>query len=206
MASSYETEPYKRLQRLIKALAHIDTKKQLRQAAAWVQKDYAIFKRFLRIDGRLAPARTKAEFAQFKPRALKFKSEALGYDLTNSDIFDANDWYDSSYKLAAVVTDAMMAHAGNGIFGLESMTYQNEMIHIGYKKEATKKVLTFTMKGTDFTWLENLPENVMINIRGTAYNKPALQFAYDYYNQSNDFAEYLNPWITDETIIKFYWN
>lgn len=193
--NSYTSEYYLELQALIADMRPYETKKDLRRASLEVQKTYFKYQKLLQTDRRWKPSTTIAEFKKYRTTALIFKSLVLKKNLAKSKEFDQYDKYQASSKKAAIVTNALMAYnLGNGKLKLNDLNTESRLIHIAYKKQALRTVvLPKLTPANDLMWLANMPDDWYVNINGTSYNKTAFDFVYDYYNQSNDFAENLDP-------------
>jgi len=194
------TTKYERLQTLISALRPYTTRKSLMKAPISLYKEYILFKAFLgETDGRLTPQTQVRRFKRYKKTALAFKSESLGIDLSKNSAFDSFDRYSSSSKIIAKVTDGMVKTGTQ----LKSIETQTKRIHVGYKKTSMKKVVIFSLQDPSdrpLSFMSTLSPKLYINIGDTAYNKNALDFVDDYLNQSDDFAENLEPALIEEHV------
>jgi len=195
-------ENYSKLRSFLSAFpAYVETKKdllKLRDKKLLAQ--YYIYRSYFHIDRRLKPSNVIRELRRFKYDNIYFKSEELGIDLTKHQDFNDKDLYTSSSKIIAKVTKAMLNHDVR----LNSISTEYRSIDVRYKVTQTKKVVVFdTQNNHNIQFIEDLPPQYMINIahaKGgytSAYNKHALDFIYDYHNQSNDFAQNLEPMIED---------
>jgi len=194
-------ENYEKLKSFLKAFPrNIETNKDLLKLKdKKLLKDYYTYKAYFRIDMRLKPARVIEELKKFKRKNIFFKSEELGIDLTKHKDFDSNDKYDSSRKIIAIVTDAMLS---KGI-KLNSISTEFRNVDIRYNTTQNRKVVVFDLVELNLEFMSNLPDDIYINISkasggySSSYNKNGLDFIYDYHNQSNDFAVNLMPMIDD---------
>lgn len=168
--------------------------------------DYNVYKIYFKItDKRYKPKTVINELKKFKKTNIFFKSEELGIDLLNHPDFDEHDYYKSSDKLIAKVTDAMLDTGCK----LNSISSSIENIDIRYKVTKSRKVIHFD-NNDNFEFMKKMSDSYYINITKSqengktyrsSYNKNGLDFIYDYHNQSNDFSEHLSPLIEDKTLL-----
>ena len=194
----YDSEGYLQLQQVIRDITPYKTKKEIRSAPRVIRREYNKWRLLLGVtDGRLSPTTVRAEFKKYKRRALIFKSQVLNYDLRDSPYFDSFDKYDTSNKLVAHVTNAMMIHDVK----LADIQVKSKTIHIGYKVTQTIRGVEFNITdSSNVAFFNDLPDNYRINIDGVNYNKTGEEFIFDYHNQSNDFAQSLDSKVVDRNL------
>ena len=194
-------ENYEKLKNFLRAFPrNIEAKKDLLKLKdKQLLKDYYLYRAYFKIDRRLKPANVIKELKKFKRKNIFFKSEELGIDLTKHKDFDFNDKYNSSRKLIAIVTDAMLDEG----LTLNSISSEYRSVDIRYNVTQSRKVVVFDTVEFNLEFMNKLPDDIYINISrasggySSAYNKNGLDFIYDYHNQSNDFAVNLMPMIED---------
>lgn len=202
------TENYNKLKAFLKSFPKwCETKKDLLKIKdKQLLSDYESYKIYFRItDKRKKPATVIKELKKFKRTNIFFKSEELGIDLVNHPDFNKHDYYKSSGKLIAKVTDAML----DTNCKLNSISTSKDKIDIRYKVEKNRKTVHFD-NNDNFDFMKKMDDSYYINITKSqgngktyksSYNKNGLDFIYDYHNQSNDFAEHLEPLIEDKTLL-----
>ena len=184
------TDIYDRFVRMRRELKQYKSKKDLLRADKSFLKDYFSFVKFLGEDARLRPDNHYTQFKKYKQSGLKFKSHYLGINLSLNKAFDVFDRYQSSKKIIAIVTNAMV-RAKTKLTYIAS-SFNN--VDVAYKKTRRLKTIQFKIKenfNDSFDFFNFLPTNYYVNIDGTSYNKNGLDFHHDYLNQSNDFVDNL---------------
>ena len=131
------TVAWTRFEAMRRAINPYDTKKDLARMPRSVRKDYEIFRRWLKIDKRLAPKRVREEFSLYKQSALKFKSFALSFDLEKTGLFDQYDKYRASNKRVATVTTVAAYYHVKGLTDVKQAMGE---VWIRYKTSIIKRV------------------------------------------------------------------
>jgi hypothetical protein len=195
MATS-TVENYTKLKEFIRLFPNDVKKKKdlLRIKNKRILLKYFSYKKYFHIDNRLNPKNTIKELKKFKRRNIFFKSEELGISLLNNYAFNDSDYYDTSTKFIAKVTNAMLGHETN----LVRINYERKTFYIGYQNQVTARVVAFDLiDNHNLDFLIDLPMNYYININGTSYNKNGADFLFDYHNPSNDYKEQLMSKVKD---------
>jgi hypothetical protein len=194
-------ENYNKLKAFISAFPNnVESKKDLLKLKnKTLLQDYYMYRLYFNIDSRKKPSNVIKELRKFKYDNIYFKSEELGIDLTIHKDFNSKDRYTSSSKLIAKVTKAMLGES----LTLKSITSEYRNVDVRYKVTESRKVILFDTVQNSFEFMNNLSDSTFINISkadggySSSYNKNGLDFLHDYHNQSNDFANNLNPLIED---------
>jgi len=177
---------YDELRKLITLLnkKKLKTKKDLVKLKAGELKKYLKYRTYLRVDGRLKPLNVIRQFKKYRKTSRYFKAIDLHFNPHNFTLRGVllADKYKAGRSLASYVTTAMQEFETE----LNDIHKETRQIDVAYNRRKTKQGLTIKVSDLDF--MQGLPNNIYINIDGTAYNKNGLDFIHDYLNQSEDFV------------------
>lgn len=164
-----------------------------------LKASYDAWRKFLRIDTKLGPRRSRSVMRGFHKTALPFKSQALKYDLSTHKDFKGQ-WKRANKGIAARSTGALVRSGGTITSFFSGRTY----IDIAYRRKGIRKVVRFS-SGSGVGFMKYLPSNYMINIDGTAYNKSLPDFLFDWANMSINFYSKIAPSVLNGSYSIYAW-